>query len=86
MQVWGEALRNPEVARRFGDLLGQVRADLADIVAAHQASGRLASGVDPAGVATMLISTIAGHILQTALFGSEVSAGVPEVARALWPA
>ena len=85
VQVWGEALRNPEVATRFSGLLTQLRADLAEIVAQRQSSGQLPVGVDPAAVSTLLISTISGYILQTALLEPAVIAGVPDAVRALWP-
>jgi AcrR family transcriptional regulator len=86
VQVWGEALRNADVALRFGQLLAQLRIDLAKVVAQHQASGHLPRDVAPAAVATLLISTVAGQILQTALFGPGVGAELPDAVRALWPA
>jgi AcrR family transcriptional regulator len=86
VQVWGEALRNPEVAQRFNQLLTQLRIDLATIVSQRQSAGHLPRDVDPAAVATLLISTVAGHILLTALLGSAVGAGVEGAARTLWPA
>jgi AcrR family transcriptional regulator len=86
VQVWGEALRNPEVGGRFTEILSGLRADLAGIVARRQAAGRLPADVDPSAVANLLISTVAGYILQSALFGTAVSAGLPDAARALWPA
>jgi AcrR family transcriptional regulator len=85
VQVWAEALRNPEMALRFGRLLTQLRIDLAEIVAQHQASGRLPGGVAPAAIATLLISTVAGQIMQTALLGPSVGAQLPDAVRALWP-
>ena len=38
---WSEALRNPELARRFEALLAPMRADLAEVVREHQANGDL---------------------------------------------
>jgi TetR/AcrR family transcriptional regulator, transcriptional repressor of aconitase len=86
VQVWAEALRNADVARRFGLLLRQLRVDLATVVAHHQAAGHLSRDVAPTAVAGLLISTVAGQILQTALFGPATGAELPDAARALWPA
>jgi AcrR family transcriptional regulator len=85
VQVWGEALRNPQVATRFTELLTELRSELAGIVARHQSSGHLPEAADPAAVATLMISTVAGYIMQTALFGPAVGAELPGAARALWP-
>jgi AcrR family transcriptional regulator len=85
VQVWAEALRNAEVGRRFSQLLTELRIDLAEIVAQHQASGLLPRGVPPEAIATLLMSTVAGQILQTALLGPEVGAQLPDAVRALWP-
>jgi AcrR family transcriptional regulator len=86
VQVWGEALRNPEVARRFTELLTRLRSDLAEIVAQHQAAGHLPQGVAPEAVAALVISIVSGHILQIALMGPAVDSQLPAAVRAIWPA
>lgn len=85
VQTWGEALRNPDVARRFRELLAQLRTDLAAIVTRHQAAGRLPDTVDPAAIATLVIAIVSGHILQTALAPPADGASVSDAVRAMWP-
>jgi AcrR family transcriptional regulator len=83
--VWAEALRNPALAEQFTALLAQMRADLAEVVQEHQGAGRLPQDVTADAVATVLIGTVPGYILQLALLGPAAVAGVPDAVRALWP-
>ena len=85
VQVWSESLRNPEVARRFTVMLTSLRAELAEFVRQQQAAGHFEASVAPAAVASLLISTVAGHILQIALLGPTAAADDAAAARTLWP-
>jgi len=82
---WSEALRNPELARRFEVLLAPMRADLAEVVREHQASGNLPKHPSPEALAAVLMSIVSGFILQLALFDLQVDSGFVEAVRALWP-
>jgi AcrR family transcriptional regulator len=86
VQVWSEALRNPELARRFDEQLAPMRADLAALVRAHQADGQLPAQASADALATLFMSMIPGFILQLAMFGAAAVEGVPDAARALWAA
>ncbi|WP_111604757.1 TetR/AcrR family transcriptional regulator [Streptomyces sp. Amel2xB2] len=83
MQVWGETLRNPEVARVLADgyhgLLGQWIA----LVEAYQSRGWVDPGADAEHVARTLIATVQGYFVQQALFGGMDPAGFREGLRAL---
>jgi AcrR family transcriptional regulator len=82
---WSEALRNPELARRFEVLLAPMRADLAEVVREYQASGNLPKHPAPEAHAAVLMSIVSGFILQLALFDVQVDSGFAEAVRALWP-
>lgn len=83
--VWAEALRNPSLARRFGDLLTQMRSDLTKVVREHQSSGDLPGDVTADAVATVLICIVPGYILQLTVLGASAVEAVPDAVRALWP-
>jgi TetR/AcrR family transcriptional regulator, transcriptional repressor of aconitase len=80
--VWAEAIRNPAVAQRFAALLVQMRSDLADAVAGR-ADGPHLAGLEPDGLAGLLLTIVPGYILQLTLLGNGSVAGLPEAARAL---
>jgi AcrR family transcriptional regulator len=82
--VWAEALRDPSLAAQFTKLLGQMRTDLADVVAAHQRSHPLPDGVSADALAAVLLSTVPGFLLQLALIGEDAVQGMPGAVRALW--
>ena len=84
--VWSEALRTPALAKQFDVMLGQMRADLADVVRAHQARDGLPREANAEALTALLMAIVPGFILQLAMFGDEAVAGVPDAARALWPA
>lgn len=86
VQVWSEALRNPDLARRFEAQLAPMRMDLAGLVRAYQADGQLPAEASADALATTFMSVIPGFILQLAMFGPQVVQGVPDAVRALWPA
>jgi TetR/AcrR family transcriptional regulator, transcriptional repressor of aconitase len=85
IQVWGEALRNPELRESFTGMLAAIKSEIAETVRQDQAAGRLPAGVPPEDLAGVLMSILAGFILQLAMFGPEETAGFPDALRALWP-
>jgi AcrR family transcriptional regulator len=82
--TWAEALRNPSLAAQFTELLLRMRADLADVVRAHQGSGNLPADVTAEALAGVLMSIVPGYILQLVLLGPDAVDGVIDAARALW--
>jgi TetR/AcrR family transcriptional regulator, transcriptional repressor of aconitase len=85
VQVWAEALRNPSVAEQYNDLLFNLRAELMEVVRQHQAPSAVSTDVSAAAVATVLIATTTGLILQLAMLGPQALVEVPDALRALWP-
>jgi AcrR family transcriptional regulator len=83
--VWAEALRNASVAQQFTELLESMRADIADVVRAHQGSGDLPADIDAVALTTVLMAIVPGFILQLALLGPAGVAGAADAVRALWP-
>ncbi|MFJ9711486.1 TetR/AcrR family transcriptional regulator [Streptomyces sp. NPDC101234] len=83
--VWGEAMRNPSLARELDRLMGGIRANLVTLVRDHQENGGLPVEVTAEAIASTMLSILPGYILQVALFDPAVVAGVPEAVRALWP-
>ncbi|WP_070008742.1 TetR family transcriptional regulator C-terminal domain-containing protein [Streptomyces abyssalis] len=69
MQVWGETLRNPEVARVLADGYQGLRGQWVALVQQYQARGRVDPGADPDHVARTLIGMVQGYFVQQALFG-----------------
>jgi AcrR family transcriptional regulator len=86
IQVWGEALRNPELRESFATMLRGIKSEIAEVVRQNQAAGRLPAGVPPEDLAGVLVAILPGVILQLAMFGPKESAGLPDALRALWPA
>ncbi len=81
--TWSEALRNPVLANRFADLLGQLRAELTETVRKHP--GNLPQQVTAESLATVFMSIAAGYIFQLATLGSAAVDEVPAAVEALWP-
>ncbi len=83
--VWAEALRNPALVARFGELFGQLRADLAEIVPEQRARPGRADALSADALAAVLISLLPGYIVQLALLGPSAVDGIADAVRALWP-
>jgi AcrR family transcriptional regulator len=83
MQVWGETLRNPEVARVLADGYQKLRAQWVELVKEYQERGWVDPGADAEHVARTLIGTVQGYFVQQALFGGMDPAGFQEGLRAL---
>lgn len=69
VQVWGEALRNPEVAEVVAEAYANLRGQWTRLVAEYQERGWVAPTADTEHVARTLIGTIQGYFVQQALFG-----------------
>ncbi|MEV7387398.1 TetR/AcrR family transcriptional regulator [Streptomyces sp. NPDC091215] len=83
--VWGEAMRNPSLARKLDHLIGRIRANLVTLVRDHQERGGLPADVTAEAIASTMLSILPGYILQVALLDPAVVADVPDAVRALWP-
>jgi AcrR family transcriptional regulator len=85
VQVWSEALRNPDLGSRFVDLLRRSRAEITRMVRARQKAGLLPAEPSAAALAAVFTGILPGYILQRALLGPTAVRGVPDGLRALWP-
>lgn len=83
--AWSEALRNPVLASRLADLIGQIRADLTEVARQHQSAGNLPGQVPPEALAAVFMSIVPGYLLQLATLGPAALDGVPAAVKALWP-
>ena len=70
VQVWGEAVHDPEVAVIVAGIYGRVRSRAVHIAERAQAAGKLAPEADPEGVGAALFGLIQGYILQRILIGN----------------
>ncbi|WP_093837834.1 TetR/AcrR family transcriptional regulator [Streptomyces aidingensis] len=66
VQAWGEALRNPDLARAMREGVEGVRAALRERVVMGQRDGDVAGRVDPDAAAQALLALVQGFILQRA--------------------
>jgi AcrR family transcriptional regulator len=83
--TWAEALRSPTLHARFHELMGRMRTDLTEVVAAQQAAGRLPTDADAGALAKLFLAVVPGALVQLALFGERDLDGVTAAARAMWP-
>lgn len=67
VQGWGEALVNPKLMEAFQRVLGYYQASVAQAVRKAQATGQIASDLDPAAYSQVLVSLYYGLELQKAL-------------------
>ncbi|HWM36701.1 MAG TPA: TetR/AcrR family transcriptional regulator [Streptomyces sp.] len=83
LQVWGETLRNPELARVLADGYQGLLAEWVRLVEEYQARGWMDPEADVEHLARTLIGTVQGYFVQQALFGGMEPAGFQEGLRAL---
>jgi AcrR family transcriptional regulator len=67
VQVWGEALRNPELAARAGDVYRRLRGQFAEVARRRQAAGLLPASVVPEHAGAAMLGLVQGFILQRLL-------------------
>lgn len=83
LQVWGETLRNPELARVLADGYQGLLAEWVRLVEEYQAHGWVDPEADVEHLARTLIGTVQGYFVQQALFGGMEPAEFQEGLRAL---
>ncbi|GAA2067628.1 TetR/AcrR family transcriptional regulator [Streptomyces albiaxialis] len=69
VQVWAEALRNPELAEVVAQAYGHLKAQWCSLVDSYKAHGWVDPEVDTEHVARTLIGAVQGYFVQQALFG-----------------
>jgi len=69
LQVWGETLRNPQLASALSEGYDGLRGQWVTLVRAYQEQGWVEESADPDALARVLIGTVQGYFVQQALFG-----------------
>ncbi|MQA25351.1 MAG: TetR family transcriptional regulator [Micromonosporaceae bacterium] len=86
VQVWGEALRNPELAEMVKSIYGGFRDKLTMIARRAREAGHLPEDSDDVAVGSALFSLLPGYLLQRLLLGDldreQYVAGVRALLRA----
>lgn len=69
VQVWGEAVHDPELAAFVSDVYSRIRHSATDLARRAQETGELPPGVDPTAIGSAIFGLIQGYILQRVLIG-----------------
>ena len=83
VQVWGEALRDENLARLAGDGYGQIRALFVTYARRAVEAGLLPAGTDPAAAGSAYFSLVPGYMLQRLLLGDVSPAGYADALKAI---
>ena len=67
LQVWAEALRNPDLHRRAGEASRQLRGQYAEVARRWKAAGHLPRGTVPEQVGAAMLGLTQGFLLQRLL-------------------
>lgn len=69
VQVWGEAVHDPEFAALISDIYSRIRSNAVALAQRAKDSGQLPAGADATAVGTALFGLIQGYLLQRVLIG-----------------
>jgi AcrR family transcriptional regulator len=69
VQVWGESLRDPELAALVGDMYRTIRERFVTLAARARDAGQLPPDTDPEAVGPVLFGLLQGYLLQRILVG-----------------
>jgi AcrR family transcriptional regulator len=69
IQVWGEAVRDEEMAELVGGIYRQIRSRFTLIVRRARDAGQLGAGIDPEATGSVLFGLLQGYLLQRLLVG-----------------
>jgi AcrR family transcriptional regulator len=86
VMVWGEVLRDEQLADAFKKTLRQLQGDLARRVRDLQTKGTLDDTVTPDVFARVFFAVIPGFLLQLAVFGPRYVRDMPAAVEAMWSA
>ncbi|MEV4516310.1 TetR/AcrR family transcriptional regulator [Dactylosporangium sp. NPDC049525] len=85
VQVWSEALRNPELSERTDQAYRRLRAHCAEVARRWQAAGRLPANAQPEHVGAVMLGVVQGFLLQHLLVRDTTTAGYLGGVDALFP-
>ena len=83
VQLWGEAVRSPELAERLRELILAIRVLALRLVRTYQARGEISSEVPAEAVAPILMGIMPGFMLQHVLFGDVDASMIGQAMRGL---
>ena len=83
LQVWAEALRNPDLSRRAGEAFGRLRGQYAEVARRWQAAGNLPSDAVPEQVGAAMLGLTQGFLLQRLLVSDTTVTGYASGVEAL---
>lgn len=69
LQVWGEALRDPELGELVAGIYRQIRSRFTAIARRAREAGQLDRGIDPEATGAALFGILQGYLLQRLLVG-----------------
>ena len=69
IQVWGEAVRDPELADLVAGIYRQIRARFTLIARRASDAGQLDASIDPEAIGSVLFGLLQGYLLQRLLVG-----------------
>ncbi|MFB9177393.1 TetR/AcrR family transcriptional regulator [Dactylosporangium sucinum] len=69
VQVWGEAVHDPEIAAMVSGIYGQIRDATGALAERAQRDGQLPAGTDPAATGAAIFGFVQGYILQNVTVG-----------------
>lgn len=69
LQVWGEAVRDPELGDLVADIYRQIRSRFTAVARDARDAGQLDPGIDPEAVGAVLFGLLQGYLLQRLLVG-----------------
>jgi AcrR family transcriptional regulator len=73
IQIWAEALRNPALAMLLATAIGKVKAGFIELVEEHRSRGLVPADTSTENLATALIGTVHGFIVQHTLLGVDAA-------------
>lgn len=84
LQVWAEAVRDEELAELARSTLGQLLANITQLLERLAADGRIPAGTDTAAAGRLIMALLQGYVVQFAVFGDVSPRQVREAAAVLF--
>ncbi|GLY29512.1 TetR/AcrR family transcriptional regulator [Kineosporia sp. NBRC 101731] len=83
LQVWAEAVRNPDLSARVNAAVSRLRSRYTEVVQRSQAEGQLPAGADPVQVGAVMLGITQGFLVQNLLMPGTSIEGYSDGVRAL---
>lgn len=84
LQVWAEAVRDPELAELARSTLGELLTSIGGLLDRLAAQGRIPPGTDTAAAARLILALLQGYVIQLAVLGDIAPQQVHAAAAALF--